>query len=200
MPGMWTQAQRDAAALRARKFWSDPKRKIARVKNITNGVRKAMKDPAKRANLIAAVKRGGITRTTPIEERFWPKVNKKGSKQPHMKTCCWLWEGTKQSLKQRGVTHRIYGILAKGGKYGSNQLAHRYAYQLQVGRLIEGRQVQHKCDVALCVRGSHLKQGTRRENIDDMQTRGRFSEKHPGSRGGTYYTTRNGTIKYGTKP
>jgi hypothetical protein len=178
MPGMWTKAQREAAAERARKAWRDPKRKAARVKNIRSGVRKAMKDPVKRANLVAAVKRGGVTRTTSIEERFWSNVDKNGPTQTHMKTRCWLWTGPKQSLSIREVEHRVYGYIHKeGGKRAGQMLVHRYAYQLQHGELEDDLQVQHKCDVALCVRGSHLKQGTQQENSDDAKNHGRFSKR-----------------------
>jgi hypothetical protein len=157
-----------------------------------------MRDPVKRAALVAAVKRGGETRTTPIEERFWAKVDKRGPKQPHMKTRCWLWTGTKQSLKHRQVASRVYGIISRGGKYGGSMPAHRYAYQLQVGELIEGQQVQHDCDVPLCIRGIHLKQGSAQQNSDDMTTRGRIGGG-PGSRGGSYYVTMNGKVKYGRR-
>lgn len=195
-----SDAQRAAVSAALKKAWADPTRRAMRTKNIRKSVREAMKDPDKRANLVAAVKRGGVTRTTPMQERFWSYVDKNGPKQPHMKTRCWLWLGTKQTIAQRRVDHRIYGLIAKPGKYGGNMLVHRYAFKLQVGPLRKKRQVQHKCDVALCVRGSHLKQGTQQENSDDMRKRGRFSEKRPGSRGGNFYVTRNGTIKYRTKP
>lgn len=89
-----------------------------------------------------------------------------------MKTRCWLWVGQKQPLSVRGVEHRVYGLISKGGKYGGAMLAHRYAYQLQVGSPGK-RQVQHRCDVALCVRGSHLKTGTPAENNADMVKRDR---------------------------
>jgi hypothetical protein len=159
----WSQAQREAAAERAREFWSTPEGKKSRSRNIRKGLRAALQDPIKRANLVAAVKRGAVTRTTPIDERFWSRVNKNGPKQPHMKTRCWLWEGLKQTIKQRRVAHRIYGLIGAGpGGKAHNLLVHRYAFDLQVGGLDPNLQVQHKCDVALCVRGSHLKQGTAR--------------------------------------
>lgn len=180
---MWTQEAREAAAARARAYWSDPERKRRRVKNIRKGVRAAMKDPAKRARLVAAVKRGGVTRTTPIEVRFWRDVDKRGPRQGHMKTRCWVWVGQKQSLSVRKVEHRVYGIISKGGKYGGSMLAHRYAYQLQVGPLVRGLQVQHRCDNPLCVRGSHLKQGTAQDNSDDMVRRDRPRGQYRTTRG-----------------
>lgn len=176
MPGMWTDEQRAAAAERARKFWSDPARKAARTKNIRKAVRKAMKDPEKRANLVAAVKRGGVTRTTPIEERFWANVNKDGPTQEHMKTCCWLWTGPKQHISVRNVEHRTYGLIHKGGKYGSQMLVHRYSYELHKGKPGK-KQVQHRCNVALCVRPGHLKLGTPQDNSDDAKSHGRFSKR-----------------------
>lgn len=171
----WSQEQRDAAAERVRIYWSDPKRKRERIKNIGKGVRKALKDPVKRSNLIAAVKRGGITRTTSMKERFWEDVDKDHGwpREKHMPTNCWLWIGPKQTIKQRRVPHRVYGLIHKGGKHGNKMLVHRYAYQLQVGPLIKGQQVRHLCDSPLCVRGSHLEQGTPQDNSNDMKKRDR---------------------------
>lgn len=158
-----------------------------------------MKDPIKRANLVAAVKRGGVTRTTPMEERFWANVDKNGPKKPHMKTRCWIWKGSKQSLSARKVEHRVYGFIHKGGKYGGSMPVHRYSYELHKGKLGK-KQAQHRCDTSLCVRPSHLKRGLPQENSDDAREHGRFSTSKPGSRGGTYHVTRSGKIKYGTKP
>jgi HNH endonuclease len=154
------------------KAWRDPVKRAKRIAAIARGVRKALKDPEKRARHLEAVQRGGVTRTTPIEERFWRSVDKRGPRQGHMKTRCWVWTGTKQPLKQRKVEHRIYGLIAKGGDNG-NMLVHRYAYRLQVGELVAGLQVQHRCDNPLCVRGSHLKQGAQADNSRDMVERDR---------------------------
>lgn len=142
---------------------------------MSRGVRKALKDPTVRAKHKAAVQRGGVTRTTPIEERFWASVDKNGPKQPHMKTRCWVWVGSKQTLKQRGSEDRIYGLITKGGKYGGSMLAHRFSYELHKGkdRLRKKRQVQHRCDVPLCVRPTHLKRGKPQDNSNDMKKRNR---------------------------
>lgn len=165
------------------KAWRDPVKRAKRIAAIRAGVRKALKDPEKRARHLEAVQRGGVTRTTPIEVRFWRDVDKRGPRQDHMKTRCWVWVGPKQPLSVRKVEHRVYGIIAKGGKYGGSMLAHRYAYQLQVGPLVRGQQVQHRCDNPLCVRGSHLKQGTAQDNSDDMMRRDRPRGQYRTTRG-----------------
>lgn len=44
--------------------------------------------------------------------------------------------------------------------------------------------LRHRCDVACCVNPGHLEVGTVRENISDMDARGRRSEgeNHPGAK------------------
>lgn len=129
-----------------------------------------MKDPVKRANLIAAVKRGGKTRTKLMSDRFWEKVDKNGPKQSHMKTRCWNWTGTKMSGR---TSNRTYGLISREGKYGGHEVAHRYSYIINKGLILRGEQVQHRCDNPLCVRPSHLKLGTQQDNSDDMKKRDR---------------------------
>lgn len=83
----------------------------------------------------------------PPEQRFWRKVEKT--------TGCWLWTGA----------------LSGGTGYGSfwadgrHVLAHRFAYEVEVGAIPEGMQIDHLCRVRRCVRPDHLEAVSQRENI-----------------------------------
>lgn len=51
--------------------------------------------------------------------------------------------------------------------------AHQASFQLYVGPIPAGHYVLHHCDVKLCVRPDHLWTGTQRENLADMDAKGR---------------------------
>src|SRR5229473_1742306 len=66
-------------------------------------------------------------RTDPVP-RFWAKVDKSGK--------CWLWTG---STNRRGYgSFRVH--------HGIPSLAHRYAYELEIGPVPDGKFVCHSCD------------------------------------------------------
>lgn len=96
-------------------------------------------------------------------ERFWEKVNKKGSIHPVLKTRCWEWEA---GISSNGG----YGCFSRGKK---TQKAHRYAYEIYFGRIPDNQIVLHKCDNPRCVRPSHLSCGTHQDNMTDMVNKGR---------------------------
>lgn len=95
-------------------------------------------------------------RPIPLEGRFWSKVDKSGE--------CWLWTG--------GTNPKGYGKIKINGKW---QLAHRVAYELQVGPIPPGLFACHHCDTPLCVRPEHLFLGTPRDNAHDMMAKGRHA-------------------------
>lgn len=70
---------------------------------------------------------------------------------------CWNWT--------RGLT--------KG--YGQFQRfrAHRFSYELYVGKITDGMSVLHRCDNPKCVNPDHLFLGTQDDNMKDMQRKGR---------------------------
>jgi hypothetical protein len=84
----------------------------------------------------------------PLHVRFWRKVSVGNSLQ------CWLWEG---ELSGKG-----YGRLMHEQKHVS---AHRMAYELLVGPIPGGMQLDHLCKNPSCVNPSHLEPVTARENV-----------------------------------
>lgn len=75
--------------------------------------------------------------------RFWEKVEKTPDS-------CWLWTGTKD--------RNGYGLAMK-------TVAHRVAYAIEVGPIPAGLTLDHMCRNRACVRPSHLRPCTMRENV-----------------------------------
>lgn len=82
-----------------------------------------------------------------IHKRFWAKV----LFEPHG---CWEWSGSKSGWG--------YGEFFKDG---GAKAAHRVAYELSVGPIPEGHQIDHLCRNHGCVRPDHLEPVTQQENI-----------------------------------
>lgn len=85
-----------------------------------------------------------------VDRAFWKRVDRAGTHPDD----CWIWRGAQ--------TRDGYGKL---GRNGRTVLAHRYAYELEVGPIPGGRVIDHLCRVRLCVRPSHAEPVTARENI-----------------------------------
>lgn len=71
---------------------------------------------------------------------------------------CWIWNGAR--------TKGGYGVFARGSGRGNttNTTAHRIAYELYVGAIPDGYEIDHLCRVKLCVNPAHLEAVTSREN------------------------------------
>ena len=82
------------------------------------------------------------------DERFWARVDKSAEGG------CWLWTGTTFSTG--------YGALWVDG---GQKLAHRLSYEMNVGPIPGGRQLDHLCRVRACVNPEHLEPVTIRENL-----------------------------------
>lgn len=98
----------------------------------------------------------------PLEERFWPKVDKNGPLHPYdpSKGPCWLWTAG---------TMNGYGAFGDG-------VAHRTSWEILRGAIPDGLYVCHSCDVKRCVNAeTHLFLGTHDDNMSDMSKKGRRS-------------------------
>lgn len=112
-------------------------------------------------------------RPKPIEERFWAKVDTSTTDPDG----CWPWTG---SRLPKGYG-KIGADAAHGGWKVGWILAHRVAYELQIGPIPEGHEVLHKCDSPPCQRGKHFFTGTTADNMRDKVSKGRhlYGENAP---------------------
>lgn len=69
--------------------------------------------------------------TTPLAERLWARVDVRSSSE------CWPWTGP--------VTKAGYGLIGRGRRAEGISPVHRVAYELSVGPIAEGLQVDHTC-------------------------------------------------------
>jgi len=92
----------------------------------------------------------------PAEERFWLYISKQGSIPEYRPELgpCWLWTG--------GNDRRGYGRFSDADQ--RQVLAHRFAYELLVGPIPEGLDLDHLCRVPACVNPAHLEPVTNAEN------------------------------------
>lgn len=112
----------------------------------------------------------------PIEERLWSKI-KRGNPDE-----CWEWSGTK-SLG--------YGQIKINGKMIHS---HRLVWELTYGKIPDGLFCLHRCDNRGCNNPKHLFLGTAKDNVDDMEIKGRAV--HPkGSKAGTSKLTESQVIE-----
>lgn len=95
---------------------------------------------------------GGFLMRT-LDERFWAKVNKTGPLWNG--TPCWMWMGAR---------NLGYGMFNLDGRIRRKTPAHRVAYQLLVGPISEGLELDHLCRNTLCVNPNHMEPVTHREN------------------------------------
>lgn len=81
------------------------------------------------------------------------------------KDSCWIWESAR-------------------GKYGffwlnkKNVYAHRFSYEIYIGKIKDGLYVCHSCDNTLCVNPNHLWLGTAKDNAQDMSKKNRCKKQN----------------------
>lgn len=154
--------------LRALATWTPGWRELAPIENEITKVWKHLKE----LRVQAADLRLKLSKNCPIslddlEMRFWTKVVIVDDE-----TSCWKWNGA-----SRNVNGEDYGLFKwKNPSSGKHEAvgAHRVAFLLTNGYLPEvGR---HTCDNPICVRPSHIIDGTHLDNMRDRHERGRYGK------------------------
>lgn len=86
-----------------------------------------------------------------VPSLFWNKL------QPCPTTGCWLWSG---ATNKKG-----YGSHGRRAKHSRSQLTHRYTYELAIGALPEGTEVDHKCRTRCCANPAHMEAVPHKVNV-----------------------------------
>lgn len=98
----------------------------------------------------ARFRSNGTTDLKTDDARFWEKVNRNGpspGRRPDLGPC-WVWLS--------GKSDSGYGTFWVGGRGGRKVQAHRFAYELTVGPIPDGLQIDHLCKTRDCVNPAHL--------------------------------------------
>lgn len=85
----------------------------------------------------------------------------------NIETDCWEWQGSKRN----GYGRMIVG--SRKDKTRKSKSAHRVSYEIYHGEIPIGMDVCHRCDNPCCVNPNHLFVGTRQDNINDRESKGR---------------------------
>lgn len=107
------------------------------------------------------------------QARFWAKVHKTDG--------CWNWIGHR---KPDGYGR--YRIPTGKGSNGKAHYVHRLSYEMTTGPVPEGMQVDHLCHNTSCVRPSHLRLTTPKQNQENR------TAANSGNISGVRGVTRNG--------
>lgn len=129
---------------------------------------------------------GAVTRWGRWPDRFWTRVDKDGPVPEHRPELgpCWIWTGAKAGSG--------YGECRPPG-LGRDQGAHVIAYELLVGPIPEGMQLDHECRVHACVNPAHTEPVPHLEN----QRRGLRGELTTHCPRGHEYTPENTRVYRG---
>ena len=96
-----------------------------------------------------------------------PVKNRLEKKRIITDTNCWEFTGYK--------TKDGYGMI---GVFDSVVLTHRASYEVYIGPIPKGMLVCHTCDNPPCFNPDHLFLGTHKDNMKDMQSKGRTGKKY----------------------
>jgi len=92
---------------------------------------------------------------TPAEARnFWTKVSMTGPKTQYARKRCWIWTANENG--------HGYGVMRFRNK---RIYAHMLSFLIHKGEIPDGKEIDHICRTRNCVRPSHLRAVTHRENM-----------------------------------
>lgn len=96
-----------------------------------------------------------------LVERFWAKVNKDGPIPPLRPDLgpCWVWTGCRHPLG-----YGQFSLPRDGGPF-KHVAAHRFAYELLIGPVPDGLELDHLCRHPPCVNPAHNEPVTHEENM-----------------------------------
>ena len=106
-----------------------------------------MTGPSQMADAESEPRRRGH-RPRPVSDRLWEKVER--SDDPDG---CWRWTGALAGQ---------YGVIRANGR---QQAAHRVSYELELGPIPDGLDLNWTCGHRWCIRPGHLTPATRRETL-----------------------------------
>lgn len=110
-------------------------------------------------------KLGRTRRLVPLRDRWEAKVDRDGpipALDPSLGPC-WLWMGSRFGGPRGG-----YGNIKRGGAGSQSAapvMAHVVAYEIHVGPVPDGLELDHLCDNKICVNPAHLEPVTHSENL-----------------------------------
>lgn len=113
-----------------------------------------------RTEALVLARAAKATKTLPMPERFWSKVDIRGPDE------CWIWKAAPRGKKP-------------GQQYGAfwldrrHQPANKIAWELVNGPMAEGMFACHRCDNPACCNPAHIFPGTNQENTADKVAKGR---------------------------
>lgn len=81
---------------------------------------------------------------------------------------CWIWTDS--------VNNQGYGRIGIGST--KTYLAHRVMWEIENGKIPEGKFVCHHCDTPSCVNPHHMFIGTQKDNMRDAKNKGRTVITH----------------------
>lgn|SRR6185369_250795 len=119
----------------------------------------------------------------PMEDRLWEKVDRSGGDNS-----CWPWTG--------GVVEGNYGYFWADG---TMRRAHRVTYELLVGPIPDGLDLDHLCRNPNCVNPSHLEAVTHRTNVLRGASPFAAKAKQATCAHGHVYTAENTGLRDGTR-
>jgi len=102
---------------------------------------------------------------------------------------CWIFTGAR--------TGGGYGSIGTGGRHGKRHYTHRLSYELHVGPIPDGMQIDHLCRVRACFNPAHLEAVPQAVNVRRGMSGAHNAVKthcpqgHPYSEENTYRSPKN---------